>query len=79
MPKGKSCRWEPSTNFFIVQDEGYLAQARSTEVVARSTYIKARISLERAIGSLLESANIELDDAIRNQPAAFPAPNAIGI
>jgi outer membrane protein TolC len=53
-----------SVNFFVVQDESYLAQARSTEVVARSTYIKARISLERAIGSLLESSNIVLDDAI---------------
>ena len=48
-----------STNFMIVQDEGYLAQARSTEVVARSTYIKSRVSLERAIGTLLESHNIK--------------------
>ena len=55
-----------SVNFFIVQDEGFLAQARSTEVVARSTYIKARVSLERALGVLLESHNIQLDDAIRN-------------
>jgi outer membrane protein TolC len=56
-----------STNFFIVQDEGFLAQARSSEVVARSAYIKARISLERAIGTLLETSHIELDDAIRNE------------
>jgi outer membrane protein TolC len=64
-----------STNFMIVQDEGYLAQARSTEVVARSTYIKSRVSLERAIGTLLESHNIKLDDSIRNEPpdAAPPA------
>jgi outer membrane protein TolC len=57
-----------STNFFIVQDEGFLAQARSSEVVARSAYIKARISLERAIGTLLETSHIKLDDAIRNEP-----------
>jgi outer membrane protein len=57
-----------SVNFFVVQDESYLAQARSTEVAARSTYIKARISLERAIGSLLETSNIEIDGAIRGQP-----------
>ena len=68
-----------SINFFIVQDEGLLAQARSTEVVARSTYIKSRVSLERAIGALLESSNIQFDDAIRNQPAASPAPSATGI
>ncbi len=56
-----------STNFMIVQDQSYLAQARSTEVAARSTYIKARVSLERAIGSLLDRANVKLDDAIRNE------------
>jgi outer membrane protein TolC len=55
-----------SINFFIVQDEGLLAQARSTEVVARSTYIKSRVSLERAIGALLESSNVQFEDAIRN-------------
>jgi len=70
-----------STNFMIVQDEGYLAQARSTEVGARSTYIKSRVSLERAIGTLLESHNIKLDDAIRNElpdaaPPAAPEPKA---
>ena len=56
-----------SVNFFVVQDEGFLAQARSTEVVARSTYIKARVALKRSIGALLESYNIQLDDAIRNE------------
>jgi len=56
-----------STNFFIVQDESFLAQARSTEVVARSTYIKSRVSLQRALGTLLEDAGIQLDDAIRAQ------------
>jgi outer membrane protein len=57
-----------STNFIIVQGEGFLAQARSTEVAARNAYIKARMSLERAIGTLLETFNIKLDDAIRNEP-----------
>ena len=33
-----------STNFLIVQDEAYLAQARSTEVAARSDWVKARLS-----------------------------------
>jgi outer membrane protein TolC len=63
-----------SINFLIVQDEGFLAQARSTEVVARSTYIKSRVSLDRAIGTLLEAHNIQLDDAIRGElPGAPPA------
>ncbi len=63
-----------STNFFIVQDESYLAQARSTEVVARSTYIKAKVALQRALGTLLEDSGIELDDAIRAQLPPSPPP-----
>jgi outer membrane protein TolC len=54
-----------STNFMIVQDEAYLAQARSTEVAARSDWMKARLSLDRALGNLLEQNNIVFDDAIR--------------
>jgi hypothetical protein len=43
-------------------------------VVARSTYIKSRVSLERAIGTLLESHNIQLDDAVRGElPEVSPA------
>ncbi len=57
-----------SANFFIVQDESLLAQARSAEVAARSAYIKARSALDRALGSVLENNHIDLDDAIRNQP-----------
>jgi outer membrane protein len=56
-----------STNFMIVQDEAYLAQARSTEVAARSDWMKAQLSLQRALGSLLETNNIVLENAIREQ------------
>ena len=54
-----------SANFFIVQDQSFLAQARSTEVVARSAYIKARFALDRAIGAVLEKNHINFDEAIR--------------
>jgi outer membrane protein len=54
-----------STNFLIVQDEAYLAQARSTEVAARSDWMKAQISLDRALGNLLEKNNVVLDDAVQ--------------
>jgi outer membrane protein len=54
-----------TSNFFIVQDAGYLAQARSTEVAARSTYIEAKVALDRAIGTVLENNRIDLDEAIR--------------
>ena len=54
-----------STNFMIVQDEAYLAQARSTEVGARSDWMKAQLALDRALGDLLEKNSILFDDAIR--------------
>lgn len=54
-----------STNLSITQNEAFLAQARSTEIAARSNYIKARIELDRATGSLLEKNGISLDDAIQ--------------
>jgi outer membrane protein TolC len=54
-----------SANFFIVQDQSLLAQSRSAEVAARSSYIKARYALDRALGSLLENNRVDIDDAIR--------------
>jgi outer membrane protein len=56
-----------STNLLVIQNEAYLAQARSTEIVARSNWMKARIALDRALGNLLEKNNIMLDDAINGQ------------
>ena len=53
-----------STDLAVLQNEAYLAQARSTEIAARSNYMKARIELDRALGDLLEKNNIQLDDAI---------------
>jgi outer membrane protein len=50
-----------------VQDEAYLAQARSTEVAARADWMKAQISLDRALGDLLQKNNIVLDEAVRGQ------------
>ncbi len=63
-----------STNFLIVQDEAYLAQARSTEVAARSDYMKAQLSLDRALGDLLRKNGIALDDAIEGR---LPAGGAL--
>jgi outer membrane protein len=54
-----------SANFFIVQDQSFVAQSRSTEVAARSAYIKARFALDRAIGAVLEKNHISIDDAIK--------------
>ena len=54
-----------STDLAVLQNEAYLAQAKSTEIAARSNWMKARISLDYALGDLLEKNHVELDDAIR--------------
>ncbi len=54
-----------STSFFVIQYESQLAQARSTEVAARSAYVKARAALQRAVGSILEENRISIDAAIK--------------
>ena len=62
-----------STNFLVIQQESYLAQARSTEVAARSVWIKARVALDRALGNLLEKNGITYDESVVGQlPAASP-------
>jgi outer membrane protein len=53
-----------STDLLVLQNEAYLAQARSTEIAARSNWMKAHIELDRALGNLLEKNHVELDDAI---------------
>jgi outer membrane protein len=53
-----------STDLAVLQNEAYVAQARSTEIAARSNWMKAHIELDRALGNLLEKNNIALDDAI---------------
>ena len=59
-----------STNLLVVQNQTYLAQAQSTEIAARSNWVKARIELDHATGILLEQNGIQLDDAVNG---AIPA------
>jgi outer membrane protein len=52
-----------STSFFVIQYESLLAQARSAEVAARSSYVKARAALQRAIGTILNENSISVESA----------------
>lgn len=62
-----------STNFLVIQQESYLAQARSTEVGARSVWIKARVALDRSLGDLLEKNGITYDESVVGSlPASVP-------
>jgi len=53
-----------STSFFVIQYQSYVAQARSTEVAAASSYVKARAALQRAIGSILDDNKVSFDAAV---------------
>jgi outer membrane protein TolC len=64
-----------STNFLVIQQQSYLAQARSTEVAARSVFIKAQVALDRSVGSLLEKNGITFDSSVAGElPASAPNP-----
>jgi outer membrane protein TolC len=49
-----------STTFLVIQYQRDLAEARSAEVVARAGYVKARVAVDRAGGSLLNAHGISV-------------------
>ena len=55
-----------STSFFVIQYESLLAQAKSTEVAAKSAYGKARVALQRSTGAILRDNNITVESAYQN-------------
>ena len=67
-----------STNLTVIQFQDYLAQARSTEVASKGAYIKARIALQRATGTILDENHVAIDEAYRgtvSRPSsALPEP-----
>ena len=67
-----------STNFLVIQSQRDLAAALSTEVAARSTYSKAKVQLDQATGRILESYNIQVEEAmsgtVARPPATLPPP-----
>ena len=56
-----------STSFFVIQYESLLAQAKSTEVAARSSYVKAVAALQRATGSILDANHVSFDAAVKGR------------
>jgi hypothetical protein len=53
-------------------------QARSSEVAARSTCVKAQNALDRAVGATLTNHNISIEEAYRGQVARPPDPIPAG-
>ena len=58
-----------STNLQVIQYENFLAQSRSTEVASRGAYVKAKIALQRATGTILDDNHVAIDEAYRGNVA----------
>jgi outer membrane protein len=54
-----------STNFNVIQQQAYLAQSETTEVVAKAAWQKAFVQLDRAVGQTLQHRGIALNPATK--------------
>jgi outer membrane protein TolC len=54
-----------TTNISVIEQETYLTQAQTTEVVAKAAWLKASAQLDRVLGQTLEKSGISLK---RDQP-----------
>jgi outer membrane protein len=50
------------TNLAVIEQETYLAQAQSSEVVAKAAWLKAAAQMDRVTGQMLERTGITLKD-----------------
>jgi outer membrane protein TolC len=50
-----------STNFNVIQQQAYLAQSETTEVVAKAAWQKTVVQLDRALGETLQHRHIALN------------------
>lgn len=65
-----------TTPYQVMQDQRDVADAVTTEVGALANYTHARIALDQALGTTLETNHITIDDALKGQIArqsALPA------
>ena len=53
-----------STNFAVIQQQTYLAEAETTEIMAQAAWKKGAIQLERALGNTLKQRGITIKDAL---------------
>lgn len=52
-----------STSFLIIQFQTLLAQSKSSELAARSAYLKAQAALQRATGTILDAYGVTVNSA----------------
>jgi outer membrane protein TolC len=49
-----------ATNLSVIEQQTYLAQAQTTEVMAKAAWLKAAAQLDRVLGKTLEKSGIAL-------------------
>ncbi len=69
----KKYQFGTSTTTAVLQTQSALATAESTLISAMAYYVKARIELDRAVGTTLDHAGISIDDAARGHVNALPS------
>ena len=62
-----------STTFLVLQYQSFLAQARTTEIAAKSIYAKARTALDRAVGLTLERNGVSVAESYQGRVARGPS------
>lgn len=63
-----------STSFFVIQYQRDVQQARSTEVISRNVYAKARAALDRSLGQILGVNGIDGEEAYKGRISYAPTP-----
>ncbi|MGH9494818.1 MAG: TolC family protein [Candidatus Sulfotelmatobacter sp.] len=68
----KKYQFGTSTTTAVLQTRSALATSESTLMSAMAAYEKARVELDRAVGTLLDQNGISIDDAARGQVTRMP-------
>jgi len=63
-----------STIFLVIQAQRDLAQARSNEVTAISAYAKSKVQLDNSLGTVFDTYQISVDEAINGRVSRAPSP-----
>lgn len=67
-----------STIFLVIQAQRDLAVAQGAELTSLSSYSRAKVSLDQALGMTLETNNISIDEAKKGQVARPPTTVPMG-
>ena len=68
----KKYQFGTSTTTLVLQTQSALATAESTLMSAMAAYEKSRVELDRAVGTTLDHAGIDIDDAAKGRVTRMP-------